>query len=291
MLDPEAWVFDEGYTILAREFRVRTTSADIAQLIDRTFGACATSVSDDAAIYAIRVTERAGHTSGQLTVAGRDILNGIEPSQAFESLVWHVMNDVITGLQDFLVVHAGAVVSPAGAVVVLPGPSGSGKTTLTAGLVRSGFGYLSDEMAAFTPETGEVLAVPRALSLKSGTLEALGLDPPVIPASVSALLHRDVPLRPNELRAGSLAAGGRLATIIAPTYRKGEPTALKAVSRAEGLAILARNAFNLDTFGGSRAIRLLGGIVASTSCYRLTAGSLAESVDAIRSVCLDDRDR
>jgi hypothetical protein len=41
--------------------------------------------------------------------------------------------------------HAAALVSPGGTGVLIIGPSGSGKTTLAVGLIRAGWGYLSDD--------------------------------------------------------------------------------------------------------------------------------------------------
>ena len=57
--------------------------------------------------------------------------------------------------------------------VALPGHMEAGKTTLTAGLVRAGLGYLTDEALAFDRETLLVLPIPEAVVDRPRSLAAL----------------------------------------------------------------------------------------------------------------------
>jgi hypothetical protein len=61
----------------------------------------------------------------------------------------------------FYSLHAAGVVSPTGEGLLLVGSSGSGKSTLTVGLIRQGWGYLSDDAVLLQaqPEGVEALAL------------------------------------------------------------------------------------------------------------------------------------
>ena len=67
-----------------------------------------------------------------------------------------------------VVCHAGGVARD-GSGVMLPAEPESGKTTLTAGLVRHGFDYLTDEGVAFRPGTNIVEPYPKPLSIDVGS--------------------------------------------------------------------------------------------------------------------------
>ena len=66
--------------------------------------------------------------------------------------------------QDFLFVHAGAVVWQ-GQAILIPGRSFSGKTSLVAALVKAGATYFSDEYAVLDPR-GRVHPYPIPLSIR-----------------------------------------------------------------------------------------------------------------------------
>src|SRR6266496_1261494 len=89
----------------------------------------------------------------RLSIDGRWILGSGNPAHVLDDLFTHVNIDTMEATRDRVLIHAGAVESTGGVWVLLPAPSGSGKTTLVAGLVRSGFGYLSDEAAVLDPQT------------------------------------------------------------------------------------------------------------------------------------------
>src|SRR5205085_9008584 len=80
----------------------------------------------------------------------------VQPSHTMTHLFWHINAEAIRQTGTYLLVHSGAVVNADGDAVLMPATSGSGKTTLTAGLVKHGFDYLTDEAAALDPLTGDV---------------------------------------------------------------------------------------------------------------------------------------
>ncbi|MEX2556720.1 MAG: hypothetical protein WEB06_13980 [Actinomycetota bacterium] len=274
----EAWALDEGFRVLAYAFRIRTTSPTCAELVLQAVGSCRSpDVPDDAPTFHL---EDGGELS-RLTLDDALLLKNAKRGNAFARLVWHIMNNAVAEARHVLVVHAGVVVAPDGNAVVLPATSGGGKTTLTAGLVRAGFDFLSDEMMAIDPVSLRVLPVPRSLFMKPGTFEALGVQPPDVSEAARLLLDGTWPVTPDDLRPGSLGGPAPVRTVIAPTYRPGSETRIERVSRAAGLSDLAGQAFNLEMFGGAAGIELLAEVVRPASCYRLAVGRLDEAVAAV----------
>ena len=80
-------------------------------------------------------------------------------------------------VRSHILIHAGAV-SYGGEGIVLIGDSMHGKTTLVLELVRRGFRFLSDDIAALGRNDGWVYPYPRGLSIRAGTLELVGLSLP-----------------------------------------------------------------------------------------------------------------
>ena len=84
-----------------------------------------------------------------------------------------VLNAIVSGVRSHLLIHAG-VVSRGDQGVILAADSGHGKTTLVLELVRRGFKFLSDEMAALGRADRRVYPFPRSLRVRPGTLELAG---------------------------------------------------------------------------------------------------------------------
>lgn len=85
-----------------------------------------------------------------------------------------VLSAIITKIRSHLLLHAG-VVSCNGQGVIIVADSMHGKTTLVVELVRRGFRFLSDEMAALGRHDHAVHPFPRSLWIRKGTLELAGL--------------------------------------------------------------------------------------------------------------------
>ena len=76
-------------------------------------------------------------------------------------------------VRSHLLVHAG-VVSHHGRGILLVADAEHGKTTLTLELVKRGFKFLSDEVAALGRRDHRVYPFPRSLRIRSGTPKLLG---------------------------------------------------------------------------------------------------------------------
>ncbi|MGH2693137.1 MAG: hypothetical protein ACRDHM_11680 [Actinomycetota bacterium] len=196
---------------------------------------------------------------------------------AVDYVLWHVNTEAIKGTAIHLALHAGAV-SRDGKAVILPAPPDSGKTTLTAGLVRAGFEYLSDEAAMIDPGSAWVHPFPRAMWMEQPTVELLGRAGAGVPALENERYHYQV--LAEDLRSGSRGRPCPVRFVIAPRYDPAGGTSLEPIGRAEAVRMLAENSFNFSRFGAD-GLEILGRLVAGAECYRLRVDELASAVDTV----------
>ena len=193
--------------------------------------------------------------------------------------VWDVHRIVPTWSRDFLFIHAGSV-AHGGRALLLPGAPGGGKTTLVTALLRRGFDYLSDELGAIDPVSGDAYPFPKRLSLEPdaltffpGLAERLG----DIAASGIALGKRYV--RPEDLDARTGAAAPvRLIVFLGP-QRPGRPESVP-LTRAETVARLAASALNLYRYR-ERGVVLLSRVASRATAYELSGGDPNALADAV----------
>jgi hypothetical protein len=179
----------------------------------------------------------------------------------------------------FVLIHSGAVINDCGEAILLPAPSGGGKSTLVAGLVRAGFGYLSDEAGALDPSTGRIVPYPRPIALAPHVLVALF---PELEEQVERLSHQYY-IRAELLRAAAPAEAGPLRYIVFPRFQAGATTSIAPVTAGQAAMALAGNCVNLGALGPA-ALSLLARAGTGSSAYRLTYSNLDEAIDAVRDV-------
>lgn len=152
-----------------------------------------------------------------------------------------VLNEIIAQLiapcAAALVLHAaGVTLKNRG--IMLAGVSGSGKSTLTAWLVRSGFGYLSDEVIAVSGDgTPMMRGFARSLVLKAGSAH---IWRPLIDETARVRHFGDGSawIPPEVLNSTCVSSSAALDVIIFPRY---DPTVLFEVEQLSP----AQTAFNL----------------------------------------------
>jgi Coenzyme PQQ synthesis protein D (PqqD) len=199
--------------------------------------------------------------------------------RALAVLLWHVNAQAVRcSTARYAVVHAAAAVSH-GVAVLLPAPAESGKTTTVAGLVRAGFGYLTDEAVAI--DSGNLLAQPyaKALSVHRGSWEALAdLRPP----------HHDrlagqwqLPAR--MIRPDAVAGPAPVGFVVAPFFDASSTTRLEPISPGEMLMRLADSTFEFQA-DARRNLSVLAQVVANADCYRLTIHDLDPAVELIEEL-------
>lgn len=167
--------------------------------------------------------------------------------------------------------------------IVLPAAMDSGKTTLAAGLVLAGFSYLSDEATLIDPDTGRLHPFAKPLWMEPPTVRLLDGLYESLPSSYRRIMKHNYHVPPKRLRPGCVGLPCEVRYVIAPSYAPGSVTSLELMDGAEALMVLARNSFNLRTFGAA-GIAILGSVVEQASSFRLTVGDLPSAVGALREL-------
>lgn len=204
-----------------------------------------------------------------------------DPRDVLNHFSWHVNSEAMLNAKDQVVIHAGAVVTPAGGAVLLPGPSGSGKTGLVAGLVRQGFGYLSDEAGAIDPTSGRVFPYPKALSIKPGMFDRF--TDAIDRSRAWPISSRMWLVDPETLRSGSIAEPTDVDHVIFPSHRAGAKTRVTPLGAAEAVIALHENTANRSIFG-PRALQVLAAVAKRAVSYRLETSDPDEAVRAVRDL-------
>lgn len=207
---------------------------------------------------------------------GKPVLATSVPDIAITVLLWHFNAEVIRrSTPRYPLVHAGGVVCD-GSAVLLPAPPESGKTTTVAGLLRAGFGYLTDEAVAIDPASLTAQPYPKALSVDAGSWEVLADLQPEHGHRVSGQWH--VP--PTQFGPDTVSGPAPVRFIVTPSYQEAAPTRLQPLSQAETLVALADSTFNFRD-DPARNLSVLARLVLAADCYRLTIGDLDSAVRLI----------
>jgi hypothetical protein len=179
---------------------------------------------------------------------------------------------------DFVFLHAGAVASRQGAIL-MPAASDSGKSSLTLALLSTGFEYLSDEYAAIDPITTRAYPVPKRIGLDASSFRWFpNLDDETEDRRLPVILPNRF-VTPEEI--GSRVAGpSEVRALIFPTTVFEGPPRLVPVQAAEAVEQMARNHFNMYRYRDLGTI-LLGRVASQADRYRVEGGAPAERAELI----------
>jgi hypothetical protein len=194
---------------------------------------------------------------------------------AFLEAVPSALNQIAAGSSTCIALHAGAVRTPSGAVVLLPALSGAGKTTLTAALVRAGWGYASDEAVGVRAETLVAVGYPKPLVLAPASQQLLGLEPTGTVNVLPAMLRQDA-----EVLRGDL---GPVDRVVLPCYREGASVSLTLLEPGEALIGILEHALNLARIG-QVGLETLCQLATDVPVHRLVHGGAVDAVPAIEAL-------
>lgn len=266
------------FRALRYAFEVRGVDAEVIAHVGHVLGdlAAGDGGGGPRSVYDLR---RGADGHWCLVAGGVPVTRTRSAGRAVSSLLWHVNRQAVARTDDRVLLHA-AVVARDGTGVVLPAAMEAGKTTLTAALVRAGYGYLSDELAAIDPDTGLVEAYPKPLSIDAGSwsvLAALRPDlPPPLVASTAAQWH--VPA--SDVPGGRVVATVRPRLLVWPRYERGAQTRLEPLPPAMMASHLVGQAFHLGR-RVARDFHVLTRLADRCPGYRLTVGSLEDARAAL----------
>lgn len=205
--------------------------------------------------------------------------------QAFPMLEWGLNWCISNHANRYLIIHA-AVVEKNGFAAVLPAPPGSGKSTLCAALVYNGWRLLSDELTLIRTDNGDIVPVPRPVSLKNRSIDIIAsyVEHSVFSQKVADTVKGEVAhLKPPADSVARAEVSVPPAWIIFPKYEAGAALRLDDMPRPRAVLDLAENAFNFSSLG-RRGFKTLIRTVDASQSYKLVYSSLDDAVNAFHAL-------
>lgn len=211
-----------------------------------------------------------------------DLIEGT-PSHLINSMHRLVLNDLIQGDPGAPFIH-GATVLVDGRRLVLVGQKGCGKSTLALYLALAGHGVEGDEH--LVARANEVIARPRTLRIKEGSLELLAHAPASI-RHAPYILNWDG----SEIRSVSPALGGRpwviragrLDAIIFLSANHGGKSQARPLARPEALRRLMGELL-LPGAGVAAAAGRIQRLVLDVPSYEMSLGELKAAEWHLRQI-------
>lgn len=270
---------------LSHRFLLRSNDPQLAGLATRFIGDFAPPVGEpyaerqqDATPVVYSLWSGAGRPRYALDRDDQRVASSESLEELMSALLWQISGDTVQHAEGYLLVHAGAVVSPGGDGVLILGEAGSGKTTLVAALVQEGFGYLSDEAAAIELATGLAHPWPRPLGFRDGSRSLARFAPLFDPDRGDAAAETHVGI--DKIRPGAVASPAAVRHVIDHCYKPDTPTRLQPLSRAVGLVLMGSAAPRLR-HEGERGLGVLAGVIRGAGAHVLVGGDLEQSVRAV----------
>ena len=211
------------------------------------------------------------HMDGQLMMGCEQL------GEALHGLIVYINQRVVAARDDLLSVHAAAVATSDGAVM-MPGASGSGKTTLCARLLQQGAAYLSDDSVALD-RNGRLLGYPKPLGFKGGTWEEFAGDGLAdLDLDYGRQIVWQVP--PGRLGASTLTSADPVA-IVVPRFEAHAPLQIEPLPRQAAAAALLGQVQNLPAFGVAEALEIIGRLAARLPCHAVAYGDASAAAPAV----------
>lgn len=284
-LDGVLWVYESpAHSALGYPFTVRATDARLGRHVERLLAPFRATGASPLAAHRLSLRDRGAGIQPRFAAYAdeRLLAADADPSLVLGAVLSTIDRGVVAGAAaTHLLVHGAAAGASSGSVLLV-GPSGTGKTTLVGALVRSGLGYVADEIVAFAPGSTVAACYQKPISLEgaarfvSGNLRDVAA---VVPGVPSARWH----VSAETLRAGALGTPAPVRAVFAVRYEAGRAAALEPMSESDALTLLVSNSFNGDRLDDV-AFATASAIAADAAAYRLSFGDLDAACTAVRDV-------
>ena len=266
------------FRALNYRFAVRSRHEGIGRFIEEMYGSFGAADERPATWYSI-VDGSPSPGSYALEVDERRVVEGVNASRVLGYLTWHVNREAIRSGHDRVLVHAAAAELD-GVGVLLPAEMDAGKTTLVAGLVKAGFGYLTDEAAVIDPVSLRLHPYPKPLSIDPGSWPVLADLTPRVDGSTAPYLKEQWQVPATRIRPTAVSGPVDVALVIFPRYMPETGTEVRPLRGSQAMLRLLEQTFGFHVLG-RRNLEVLGRLVEGVACYRLESGDLDGACQAV----------
>jgi len=200
--------------------------------------------------------------------------------QAPALLEWGINWCVSAHAHHLLVIHS-SVVEKNGRAIIMPAPSGSGKSTLCAGLVARGWRLLSDELTLIRVSDGQILPIPKPISLKNESIEIISeFWPEAIVGKVckDTLKGRVAHFRPPAESVRNANIPAVPAFVIFPRYAPSVECNLIPKEKGHAFMLMVENAFNYHLLG-VEGFDVLKSVIDKVEVFDFEYSSLDRAID------------
>jgi len=171
--------------------------------------------------------------------------------------------------------HGAGLVSPTNAGVVISGPCGSGKSTLSIGLIRAGWGYLSDDALLLRDVNNavEILALRKSFYIDEDNVQRYrDLSPGAVVPDNTGGQRRQLAL--HESRPDQYASRMKASLLLFPRIVPHATSTLKPLTGAAALTkLLAESGGQLfDRRSMSQHLQILKRLIEQTRAFELHSG-------------------
>ncbi|MGZ5819061.1 MAG: HprK-related kinase A [Burkholderiaceae bacterium] len=270
--------------------RIQTTIDSVMQGIALLYADYPLAEHDDFADFHVRLTQpnslrRWFKRQVLFLFDGKPPFKPLPFDQAFPMLEWGLNWCVSSHAHSYLIIHA-AVVEKNGHAAILPAPPGSGKSTLSAALVCRGWRLLSDELALIRVHDGQIIPLPRPISLKNASIDIIQHYEPgaTLSHAVTDTMKGTVAhMKASHDSVARAMIPAQAAWIIFPQYQSGAVATLTSLSQSRAFMRVADNAFNYSTLG-IKGFETLAKVIDTSQCYEFSYSTLDDAIETFENL-------
>ena len=213
-----------------------------------------------------------------LDVDGVEQSHGLTLANLLQNCVVRLNSYAVSEPSSVLLHAAGAQRS--NTTIVFPAISESGKSTLLAGLIRTGFDYMSDEAISIDWDTLTANPYPKPISLDPGAFSLFADWAPNYGAGHIATQDAQWHVPATAVSQCVIGRPGAIDLLVFPHYDPRQPTSLVQLSKGYALAELTKNTFRFNQ-QPRRSLDCLAEIVRRARSYRMAMNDLPSAVRAV----------